>query len=198
MRGGVIAVEGDFLDQEEITALFQDFYEGWYSSLVRYAARATGSVELAKDLVQESFLLLCRELLRGTTISSPKGWTFRIVRRNIRQQRDWDPLAITVSLPLEDELAEQDVRIPVPIQPEAEHDDLSRFLAYLSPREEEVVLLRLEGFKYREIASQLGVGIDTVKTLLARAMKKMQGVAQRGSADSKQIANEGHVSKAPY
>jgi RNA polymerase sigma-70 factor (ECF subfamily) len=186
------------LDQEEITELFQEFYEGWYSSLVRYAARATGSTELAKDLVQESFLLLCRELLRGTAISSPKGWTFRIVRRHIRRQREWDPLALTSVLPLDDASAEQDFRVPVGSPTDAEPDDLSRFLSYLSSREEEVILLRLEGFKYREIAQQLEIGTDTVKTLLARAMKKMQGAAQRNPADSKQITNEGHVSKAPY
>ena len=189
---------GGFLDQEEITALFQDFYAGWYSSLVRYAVRATGSSELAKDLVQESFLLLCRELLRGATISSPKGWTFTVVRRQIRRQRAWDPLASTSSLPLDDALAEQAFRVPVQTPADAKPDDLSRFLAYLSSREEEVILLRLEGFKYQEIADRLEIGMETVKTLLARAMKKMQGAAQKEPTENKQDTNEGHVSKAPY
>ena len=44
----------------------------------------------------------------------------------------------------------------------------------LTVREEEVVLLRLQSLKYREIASQLGISDKSVCTLLARALKKLQ------------------------
>jgi len=47
-------------------------------------------------------------------------------------------------------------------------------LSVLSVREEEVVLLRLQSFKYREIAEKLGIGSKSVCTLLARAVKKLQ------------------------
>jgi RNA polymerase sigma factor (sigma-70 family) len=52
--------------------------------------------------------------------------------------------------------------------------DIRNLLSVLSPREEEVLLLRLEAMKYREIAEQLGIGVNSVNTLLARALRKLQ------------------------
>jgi len=52
--------------------------------------------------------------------------------------------------------------------------DIRSLLALLSPREEEVLLLRLEALKYREIAEQLGISMNSVNTLLARALHKLQ------------------------
>jgi RNA polymerase sigma factor (sigma-70 family) len=57
--------------------------------------------------------------------------------------------------------------------------DVRNFLSVLSPREEEVLLLRLETLKYREIAEQLGISINTVNTLLARALRKLQEVTSQ-------------------
>jgi RNA polymerase sigma-70 factor (ECF subfamily) len=52
--------------------------------------------------------------------------------------------------------------------------EIRSILSVLSPREEEVLLLRLEALKYREIADQLGISINSVNTLLARALRKLQ------------------------
>jgi RNA polymerase sigma-70 factor (ECF subfamily) len=52
--------------------------------------------------------------------------------------------------------------------------DIRSLLSVLSPREEEVLLLRLEALKYREIAEQLGISMNSVNTLLARSLRKLQ------------------------
>jgi RNA polymerase sigma factor (sigma-70 family) len=52
--------------------------------------------------------------------------------------------------------------------------DIRDLLSVLSPREEEVLLLRLEALKYREIADQLGISMNSVNALLARALRKLQ------------------------
>ncbi len=57
--------------------------------------------------------------------------------------------------------------------------DVRDLLSVLSPREEEVLLLRLETLKYREIAEQLGISINSVNTLLARALRKLQEATSR-------------------
>jgi DNA-binding NarL/FixJ family response regulator len=53
--------------------------------------------------------------------------------------------------------------------------------ASLSPREREVLTLVAEGATNREIASMLGIGIETVKTLLRRTFAKL-GVQRRVQA----------------
>lgn len=57
--------------------------------------------------------------------------------------------------------------------------DLRSLLSVLSPREEEVLPLRLESLKYREIAEQLGISVNSVNTLLARALRKLQKAIAR-------------------
>ena len=49
----------------------------------------------------------------------------------------------------------------------------------LSPREEEVLLLKLEALKYREIAAQLGISMNSANTLLARALRKLKEATTR-------------------
>jgi RNA polymerase sigma factor (sigma-70 family) len=54
---------------------------------------------------------------------------------------------------------------------------IADYLRVLSRREEEVLLLRLEAMKYREIADQLGISMNSVNTILARALQKLKKVA---------------------
>ena len=53
--------------------------------------------------------------------------------------------------------------------------------AALSPREREVLTLVAEGATNQEIASALGIGVETVKTLLGRTFSKL-GVQRRAQA----------------
>ena len=55
--------------------------------------------------------------------------------------------------------------------------------AALSPREREVLTLVAEGATNREIAATLGIGVETVKTLLGRTFAKL-GVQRRAQAVS--------------
>ena len=56
-------------------------------------------------------------------------------------------------------------------------DPAAALLALLSPRESEVLLLRMQAMKYREIAAHLGISPNSVNTLLARALRKLQQTA---------------------
>ena len=53
--------------------------------------------------------------------------------------------------------------------------------AALSPREREVLSLVAEGATNQEIAKELGIGVETVKTLLGRTFSKL-GVQRRAQA----------------
>jgi DNA-binding CsgD family transcriptional regulator len=73
-------------------------------------------------------------------------------------------------------------------------DDLQSLLHVLTRREGEVLLLRLESLKYREIADQLGISINSVNTLLSRALKKLQ-LATASPNLKKVIKENSHVSE---
>ena len=96
-----------------------------------------------------------------------------MVRRQIGRQRRsigrdlglHDPLEVLEYLP--------EGRLE-PRLPEPEPDEASRLLALLTPREGEVMLLRMQAMKYREIAAHLGISPNSVSTLLSRALRKLQ------------------------
>jgi DNA-binding NarL/FixJ family response regulator len=66
---------------------------------------------------------------------------------------------------------------------DARHPQRSVGRGALSPREREVIRLVAGGSTNQEIAEQLGVGSETVKTLLARTFAKL-GVRRRAEAVS--------------
>jgi RNA polymerase sigma factor (sigma-70 family) len=168
------------MTRADVCRLIDGLHQSWYAGLVRYAARITGNLDLAQDLVQQSFCDLCSELLRGIRIDSPQAWTLVVVKRAINKAlyRDRDRGISFESIDAMDSEAAAALFPVLRVEANGDLDDIARFLACLSPREEEVVLLRLEGCRYEEIARTLGISRETVKTLLARAMKKMQAVCR--------------------
>ncbi len=68
-------------------------------------------------------------------------------------------------------------------EPTLEKPDLPK----LSPREESVVLLLSKGYLYKEIADELSIGVETVRTHLRRIYEKLQ-VRTRTEAVVKYLA----------
>jgi RNA polymerase sigma factor (sigma-70 family) len=180
--------------REQVDALVTELCQGWYGSLLSYATRSCGSVSMAEDLVQETLLSLCRDLLKGAEIVNPKGWTLTVLRHQIskRLEREKD------RSPGFEPLDERDLEAPrAGADPGLQllaSDELSHLLAQLTRREEEVILLRLEGLKYAEIGQQLGIHVSSVKTLIARAIQKLQGRA-RGQGTSLHVESDAKTSR---
>jgi len=153
------------VNESDATELVTALYDRWYMLLVRYALRTTANYELAEDLAQDAFTQLYQALRAGKEIQHPKAWAICVLRRNMyRQMKDRN---------LQDQLDERD--IPAEAATEIlKFVEIRGLLSVLSPREEEVLLLRLEALKYREIADQLGISMNSVNALLARALRKLQ------------------------
>jgi RNA polymerase sigma-70 factor (ECF subfamily) len=167
---------GSRVGQAEASELVHTLFGCWYPTLVRYAFRATGSLEISEDLVQETFMLLYRALREGQTIDNPKGWTVCVVRRQIgkhmRNHRRNESLDVLDTLPagrVEPEAMESD------------RDVATKLFSVLTRREEEVILLRMQAMKYREIGAHLSISPNSVNTLLARALRKLQLAARKRS-----------------
>jgi len=162
-------------DKDEVETLINELYSTWYPSLLGYAIRSCGNPTLAEDLVQDTLLSLCRDLLKGATIQNPKGWTLTVLRHQISKllsgEKDrgleFEPIGI-------EEVAAAGVSDRDPLTMLVAADEFSHLLSLLTRRQEEVILLRLEGFKYAEIAQQLGIHVSSVKTLVARAIQKLE------------------------
>lgn len=176
------------MNENDATDLVTSLFDRWYMSLVHYALRTTANYELAEDLAQETFIQLYQALRTGKNIEHPKAWTICVLRRAMsRCMQDR-----TAHEPFDElEMAES------PVTEAQTTLDLRSLLSVLSPREEEVLLLRLEALKYREIADQLGISMNTVNTLLARALRKLQQAsAQKTSEGSVKGHEKKHITQA--
>lgn len=161
------------MNQGRATALVDELFESWYPHLVSYARRLTGQQPSAEEIVQDTFLDLYRSLRAGQEVRHPKAWTMSVVRHKAIDRRrepfgiDKEHETLDNEHGLADDWCEQ-------LHTAIDCQRVRGCFSLLSPREEEVLLLRLQSMKYHEIADSLGISINSVNSLLARAVEKMQ------------------------
>ena len=153
----------------DIDALFEEVYP----PLFRYCNRLTGDPDTAEDMAQEAFVRLLDRGPRGPTLGL-RVWVFRVATnlirdaarqaRNRRRILDGAPPPEPTAGPESE--AERRERI----------ESVRAALARLAPRDREVLILRQEGFSYREIAQVVNVAPTSVGTLLARALRRFEAV----------------------
>jgi RNA polymerase sigma factor (sigma-70 family) len=176
------------VNENDATDLVAALFARWYMSLVRYAVRTTANYDLAEDLAQETFMQLYQALRAGKGIEHPKAWTICVLRRAMNRQMK--------ERSLHQPLDELEI-IGIPENERPGLMEIRGLLSILSTREEEVLLLRLEALKYREIADQLGISMNSVNTLLARALRKLQqATARKTSKGSVKDHEEKNVTRA--
>lgn len=147
-----------------LAALFKDCA----SDLTRYFTRRHGDVEVAQDLLQDTFLQLARKLKEGLQTTNARGYIFGIARH--LSQAVWSEKARRPSQPLDESANE----IPAP----ATDDRLSfaqETIAALEPIQREILDLRFtQGFSYAEIAEVLRIPIGTVRSRLHHAVAEVR------------------------
>ena len=148
---------------------FEALFDAVYPSLFRYCNRLTGDPDQAEDLAQEAFFRLLDRGVKGTE-ESLRSWLFMVATNLVRDRsrtRETRKRIISAFPP------------PVPeVGPEVDLDRAEAIervrnaLEVLSERDREMLLLRQEGFSYREIAEVARVSHRSVGTILARALQK--------------------------
>lgn len=153
-----------------------------YPSLFRYLHRMTGDSDAADDIAQESFVRL---LGRDLPDEEARLWLFTVAtnlfrdrarthkrRERLLQVRPWTP----TPLPRPDEAAETADSVA----------KVREVLSRLAPRDQQMLLMREEGFRYDEIATVAGVAPGSVGTLLARAARRFVAAWDHGDDDGEQ------------
>lgn len=136
-------------------------YEAHAASVARYAASLCGDGQIAMEATQQAFV----ELVQSRGEESPEPWLYHRVSQILTERGA---------------LAQEPARqAPPPTEASADilawlsgQEVLARLRTRLSPREFEMVALRLGGASYTQISRSLDVSIGTVASTLARAIKK--------------------------
>ena len=134
----------------------------------RYLDRVSGDPDLAADLAQESFVRLYR---RGAMPDEPRVWLLTVAMnlfRNTMSSRSRHARLLTEAR------AQSSLSDPSPSASEVREahevrDHVRATLDGMPERDRHLLLLRAEGYSYRELAAALGLHEASVGTLLARA-----------------------------
>jgi RNA polymerase sigma factor (sigma-70 family) len=177
------------MSPDEADRLITDLFDSSYYMLVRYSLRAVQDRSIAEDVVQQALMLLYRNIRQGTVIDNPKAWTFSVIRRLISQHLRTQQRQTALHEPLS-VLDDSPAQVVNPKEPGGDLNEVNKLFSVLSPREKDVIALRMTSLKYREIADRLGISPKSVNTLLARALRKLQKAV---NAKSKQGPGSKHV-----
>ena len=158
--------------QDQVAQLYTETREDVY----RYLLTLGVHPPKAQEAVQEVFLRLYTSLKKGEKIESLRGWVFRVahnyglkVRARQSSEERFDPAFET--------------RLTSPA-PNAERDLLDRekmtrlntAVEGLSEQQKRVLFLRMEGLRYPEIATALGISASAVGEFLRRALLRLKKV----------------------
>ena len=150
---------------------FRLFYERTARPVWAYLAKVTGDPRAADDLLQEAYYRFYRA---GASLESDghrRNYLYRIATNLVRDRARRSAGAVHVELPEGDQL---------PVDPGAAERvqraaDLDRALSRLRPEQRELLWLAYaEGASHAEIAEITGVREANVRSLLARARRRLQ------------------------
>ena len=156
-------------------------YEG---PLVRYAMHFTGDIERARDVVQETFLRLCRQ--PGAVRDHVVPWLFRVCRNQAVDVRRKENRMASIE---EVQSSEPSSSEPGSLQLLERKERLGEVLgalAALPPKQQEVIRLKFQnGLSYREISRVTQLSVSNVGFLIHTGLKAIRrSVAKQENAGS--------------
>ncbi len=147
---------------------FASLFQSEFPRLFRYLDRLSGDPDLASDLAQEAFVRLHR---RGSAPESPGAWLATVATNLFRNQRKTAGRRRRLLTLTRGAAAHSDPPPPPSrcIEADEERRRVRAALDRLSERDRQLLLLRAEGYSYRELANILDLLEASVGTSLARA-----------------------------
>lgn len=165
---------------------FEQLVRAYDTNVLRMAFNLLHSEEDARDIYQEAFLRVYRNLSKFRFDCSFSTWLYRIVsnlcldqirRRNVRREEGSSIITGTGEMDRFEHLAEPraDVDPQRQLMSSEFNIRVQEVLAELSPRERIVFELRhFQGLRLRAIGETLGVTEEAAKNCLFRATQKMR------------------------
>lgn len=168
---------------------FKDEYNGLealieneYARLCGVSTRLVGRNDVAEDIVQNCFVALWNKKQQNDNIDSESGLLYVMVRNESlnylrslkREQQRNGVFAMENSLDSNDEES-----LTEKLLQEEIGNKLDAALEQLPAQTQRIIKMSLMGLSNRDIASTLGITVNTVKTLKYSAIKKIKEIVQR-------------------
>jgi RNA polymerase sigma-70 factor (ECF subfamily) len=151
-----------------------DLYDQLRPSLRAYLCCLGMTSDQAEDVIQEAFLRLVGHRFELDATDNLRAWIFRVAHNlSVDIHRSQRRSSLGNDVEFRQAIQERADPRPSPEQRVLLDEQMKRFedaLAQLTPKQRQCVLLRAEGFRYREIACTLGVSVQRVGELMQRSI----------------------------
>ncbi len=158
---------------------FEKMFEQHFASLFRYMDRLSGDPDLASDIAQEAFVRLYQ---RGAFPDDVRGWLAAVAGNLLRDQHRSSRrhLELLASQPPEITMGSPAPSAEIEVLRDERRAAIRTVLEQLPRRDQQILLLRHEGYSYREIGTALDIAETSVGTLLTRASAAFAAAFEEG------------------
>ena len=160
--------------------VFKAFFKSHYKALVHYAHGFLFDTDASEDVVQEVFITLWEKLPDLEIKTSPKSYVYSMVRNHCLNQLK--AIQLTDKLQLLDlnniMVSEYDLNEFSLDQKRMIYNQVLVIVDDLPPRMREIFEMRyFYNYKYKEIAEELAISVNTVKIQLRRSKTRIGQLA---------------------
>lgn len=164
-------------------AAFETLYRAYYPRLRRFLERMTRRLPLVEEVVNDTMMVVWRRAHTYDRVSKVSTWIFAIAYRQALKALSRVDDAVLPS--------DSDEIVPAYAQPEGElqreqwRAHLGEALGALSPEHRAVIeLTYYNGYACREVAEIMGCPVDTVKTRMFYARRKLKTLLALNAEDA--------------
>lgn len=158
--------------------LLEELFARYYRDVYRYLFSLCRDAALAEELAAEAFLEVVKSVALFREKADIRTWIFSIARhrwlRYLRRKKE------TVALEeLPGELLEPGKPLDVQMYDKELAERIYQLLDQEQERTRRVVLMRLEGYSFREIAVELGILENSARVIDFRAKHKIRQILKK-------------------
>jgi RNA polymerase sigma-70 factor (ECF subfamily) len=146
---------------------FETIYKTYWQKVFRLCMGYVNDIDAAKDLAQETFIKVWKQLPKFRNESSIETWLFRIASNTCLRQIQKESKMPKSELPLEikDEISETNI--------EKDIQFLYQCISELQEVERIIISLELEDMNQKEIAEIVGLSEGNVRIKIHRIKEKL-------------------------
>lgn len=155
---------------ERNTKALKDFFLEFYPSLCVFTKKIIPESDVVEDIAQESFLVYWENQKYFDSLAALKGFLYKTAKNKSLNHLKLRSLRSNL---LNAEYKNEEI-IQEFILEEETHRIIYKVIENLPPQSQRIIKLSMQGYKNPEIAEEMGVSINTVKTLKGNAYKVLR------------------------